>query len=287
MRYDKMTESKFVSRRSLINKYFTKEMYIDLLKITMMNGVDNNSKYIWCTEYLKEKGIPIQVLGSGTNRFGIIIDGYAFKIALDKDGMIDNKREFLYTKELYPRVIKVYECIPSGLISVSEYVEIFSIDDFIERKDDMRRILNEIYSAGFLLGDVGISSKNYYNWGIRADGSICIMDFAYIYDTKFNTFVCRCGDMLRYDADFNDLICPNCGEKYTFGNVRRRITRKMQAEEIGDIRRLGYNLTKDIEEIAYNDKFEPVNELLKKNKKEKRWKTMLREIDAGDENEEG
>ena len=254
-------------------------MYIDLLKITMINDVDNNSKYIWCTEYLKEKGVPLQILGSGTNRFGIIIDGYAFKIALDKDGMIDNKREMLYTKELYPRVIKVYECIPSGLISVSEYVEIFTIDDFIERKEEMRRILSEISNAGFLLGDVGISSKNYINWGIRSDNTICIMDFAYIYDTKFSTFTCSCGDILKYDSDFNNLVCPSCGEKQTFGNVRRRITRKMQDEEIGDIRRLGYNLTKDVEEVPYNEKFEPVFVSGKKQKKEKEWKRMLREID--------
>ena len=173
------------------------------------------------------------------------------------------------------------------MVSTSEYVEIFTIDDYIERKDEMREILEEISNAGFLLGDVGVSSKNYINWGIRSDGSICIMDFAYIYDTKFSTFTCRCGDLLKYDSDFNELICPSCGEKYTFGQVRRRITRKMQADEIGDIRRLGYNLTKDVEEVPYVDAFEPkmVTQSRKK-KKEKEFKRMLREIDERKKNGE-
>lgn len=269
-----------VLRRSLIQKYFTPDRYIDLLKITMMNDIDNNSKYIWIMEYLKDQDIPAQILGSGTNRCGALIEGYAFKFALDRAGKIDNRREALYTVPLHPIVIKVYESIPDGMIATSEYVQIFTIDEYMERKDEMRSMLEKIADMGFLIGDVGISTKNYVNWGIRNDGSICIMDFAYIYNTKYATFKCKCGGTLTYDKDFNFLICNSCSEKYTFGNIRRRISRQDQENEIGDIRRTGYCLTKPEQMVTYNPDLEPEWEKEKENKKSKKqiideiWKEL-------------
>lgn len=164
----------------------------------------------------------------------------------------------LYTKALQPYVVKVYECLPSGLLAVSEYVEIFQMDSLYEHRSEMLNILKDI-SDNFLIGDVGISKQNYVNWGIRADGTICIMDFAYIYNTKFNVFKCTCSDdaVLQYDSNYNNLICPLCGKKYDFGNIRRRITREQQENEIGDIRRLGYLVHGSEEMLQLNPEFEP------------------------------
>ena len=142
--------------------------------------VDNNTKTADIIELLNKYNVPFSPLGNGTNRYGILIDGYAVKIALDRAGKTDNKREFKYVKKLYPYVVKVFECLETGLIAVTEYITIFSLDDFYDNQEEMRKILKDI-SSNFLVGDIGISTDNYVNWGIRSDGSIAILDFAYIY----------------------------------------------------------------------------------------------------------
>ena len=225
-----------------------------------MYDIDNNAKGFEIKRLLSQYNIPYTSLGSGTNRFGILIDGYAVKFALDADGMIDNQREFLYSKRLYPYVVKCYEAFPNGLCSVTEYVEIFNLDAFYRYQDKMREILSDI-SKVFLIGDVGITSKNYINWGIRHNGvdEICIMDYAYIYDVRYGIFKCSCDNetLLQYDKDFVNFICPRCGRKYSFGEIRRKVTRKAQKEEIGDIATIGYNLHSDTEILPVDPRFTP------------------------------
>jgi uncharacterized Zn finger protein (UPF0148 family) len=129
----------------------------------------------------------------------------------------------------------------------------------------MREILDDI-SRNFLIGDVGINGKNYTNYGIRKNGQICILDFAYIYSVKYQMFNCTCDDtsILRFDDKYINLICPMCGRKYTFGEIRRRITKVQQEEEIGDIRRLSYNLHNTEEEVELVPEFEPRKDKKKK-----------------------
>ena len=241
---------------------------MELLKLTMMYDIDNNAKGFEIKRLLTEYCIPYTSLGSGTNRFGILIDGYAVKFALDADGMIDNQREFRYSKILYPYVVKCYEAFPNGLCAVTEYVEIFNLDSFYRYQDNMKEILSYI-SKRFLIGDVGITAKNYINWGIRHNGKdeICIMDFAYIYDVKYGIFTCSCDNetLLQYDKDFVNFICPRCGRKYTFGEIRRKVTRKAQSEEIGDISQLGYILHSESELLPIDPRF-TINETKKKEK---------------------
>lgn len=255
------------TKRSIINKYFTTDLLIEIERISLANA-SNNAKGKRIKELMKEHGIPFEPLGNGTNRMGFLLDGYAVKVALDHDGKTDNCREMLYTKPLQPYVVKVYECLPNGLLAVSEYVEIFDLDSLYEKRSEMISILKDI-SDNFLIGDVGISKINYVNWGTRSDGTICIMDFAYIYDTKLNTFSCNCSEdaILSYDSNYNNLICPLCGRKYEFGEVRRRITRKQQENEIGDIRRLGYLIHGPEETVPINPEFEPKRDFEKKKKK--------------------
>lgn len=256
---------------SIINQYFTEDVFVDLYKVILAYKLNNNKRGLIVKDILNKYNIPASPLGNGTNRIGLLIDGYAVKIALDEDGMIDNRREMLYSKEMYPDVTKMYECSPCGLISVSEYITIFTLDDYRERQDEMREILERI-SSRFLIGDVGITSKNYVNWGIREDGSICMLDYAYCYALKYKFFTCTCDDstVVVYDKDYVGLECPRCGKKYTFWDIRKRITRKRQEEEIGDIRRLSY-VTHEAEEWVdsipeFNP--EPKDETRKKYKKE-------------------
>lgn len=259
----------FTVKRSLIKKYITDELYIELMKVTMMGDLDNNEKGTMIKTLLTKYNVPFSPLGNGTNRIGILIDGYAVKIAFDKDGMIDNRREFKYTKALQPYVIKVYECTKTGLIAVTEYITSFDYSDFQKYKPVMKEILSSI-SNQFLIGDVGITGKNYGNWGIRNDGTICILDFAYIYTVKSKIFTCKCDNrtILRYEDDFVMLHCKSCGRRYTFGEMRKKMSKARQEEEIGDITTIAYNISKPEEKVRRVLEYEP--ELLKQLKKEKK-----------------
>ena len=267
-----------IQLRSLLKKYFPVELLIKLDEISCAYDIDNNSKTSEIIELLNEYKVPFTPLGNGTNRYGILIDGFAIKIALDRMGKIDNQREFKYSKFLYPKVVKVYECFPTGLIAAFEYVTILSLSEFYERQEEMREILSEI-APYFLIGDIGISTVNYVNWGIRPDGSLVILDFAYIYSLSYRGFTCTCEDegMLQFDNDYNYLICPFCGKKWTFADIRRRISKQDEINEIGDIRECGYVL-------SHHEEFKPVDleksPYLKKNnnkKKKKKHRNSIKE----------
>lgn len=256
--------------RSIIKKYFPMDLLLKLEQITRTYDWNNNEKTNDVKRLLQEYNVPFSSLGNGTNRYGILVDGYAIKIALDRAGKIDNKREFKYTKKLQPYVVKVYECLPTGLLATFEYVTIFSLDDFYDYQSDMREIL-EILSEQFLIGDIGISSDNYVNWGVRTGGDVVIMDFAYIYALSYRGFSCTCEDepTLEFDKDYNNLICPLCRRKWSFSDIRKRITRADELKEIGDIRELGYLLRDDMQEMKIDPSKTPVKSKKKKQKKEK------------------
>ena len=254
--------------RSILKKYFPLDLVMEIHKLTEVYNVSTNIKGKILMDLLTKYNVPFNKLGTGTNRYGIQVEGYAIKIALDSLGMVDNKREFLYGKTLYPDVVKAYEIYPNGLMLVTEYITVFSIDDLVTYGDKMRSILKDI-TKRFFVGDVGIVSKNYANWGIRNEGNddIAILDFAYIYDMSYNKFTCTCEDkaMLQYDNDYNTLICPVCNKKFNFFDIRRRISNKDQEDEIGDISRLGYTLHSEVEECEIDPEKTYVNK--KKNDK--------------------
>lgn len=264
--------------RSIIKKYFPVDLLVELDNLSTDYSVDNNSKTPEILELLNQYNVPYNSLGNGTNRYGIIVDGYAVKIALDNLGKIDNKREFKYAKQLYPKTIKVYECCETGLIAISEYITIFSLSDFYAAQDEMREILADI-ARNFLIGDIGVSTKNYVNWGTRPDGSKAILDFAYIYSLSYKGFMCDCDDegVLEFDNDFNYLICPFCKKKRSFADIRKRISKQDEINEIGDITTIGYVLHSEEEEHEIDPLKSPV-----KKKKQKKVKTKI-EKDVDDD----
>lgn len=251
-----MEERKNKNFKSLIHKYFSKELLIKLEALTETYNVSNNRKVIEIRKILDEYNVPFSSLGNGTNRYGILIDGYVFKIALDRAGRIDNQREFKYAKPLYPYVIKTYES--NIVLNVCEYVTIFSLDDFYSRQEEMKEILKTL-SESYLIGDIGIDSNNYVNWGTRLDGSICILDYAYIYSLSYKMFECkRCeGGLLEFDENCVNLYCPICRTKYRFSDIRRRVSKEDEIKEIGDIYELGYIMREPEEEKMLNYDFSP------------------------------
>ena len=242
--------------RSLLLEEFTPERCFELEKLSRSFSISNNKKVDIVRQKLDEWGIEYASLGPGTNRYAFMKDGYVIKVALDKDGKIDNKREFIYSLPLQPYVIKCYETFADGLLAVFEYVEIFTIDDYWKSQERMREMLSDI-AQNFLIGDVGISSTNYVNWGFRDDGSLVILDYAYIYSVAFKKFTCNCSphSVLHYDKDFNNLICPICGKKYDFKTIRKKISREDQDAEIGDLTEKGYVISFPEQYCKFNPKF--------------------------------
>ena len=72
------------TKRSLILKYISRDLYLELYKITMIADANNNEKGALIKDALNRFNVPFDSLGSGTNRMAVLIDGYAVKIALDK-----------------------------------------------------------------------------------------------------------------------------------------------------------------------------------------------------------
>ena len=111
---------------------------------------------------------------------------------------------------------------------------------------------------------------------ISTDGSICILDYAYIYSLSYRGFLCTCEDegVLTYDNDYNYLKCPFCNKKWSFEDIRKRISKQDELNEIGDIKTCGYLLSSDIEELEINEEFSPQ---YKKHEKKKKVRFKVKE----------
>ena len=228
---------------------------------------DNNTKMNLFIAAFEEFNVPYQELGPGTNRGAFLIDGYVFKIGFDKAGIADNWAEFSLGQELQPFVTKCYEC--NGLIAVSEYVTVISKEEFNNSKEEVRQILSHLADS-YLLGDVGSVTKNFMNWGYREDGSLVILDYAYIYRVIGDELICGalisdteevyCDGSLEYDVNFHKLICPKCRRNYTFHEIRRKISKEYEEKEKSAIKDIAYKLTKPSQEINKNSNTTIVNE---------------------------
>lgn len=241
---------------SKIKDIFSVDLMIELNAITYADAT-NKEKGDMIIDILRSHNINSLPLGSGTNRIGLQIGDSVFKIALDHHGKIDNKREFKYTDKLQPYVIKVYECLTDGLITSCEPYIPISLSEMEDEKDEILAILRDI-SKNFFIGDIGFNKDNYKNWGRRkTDKKIGILDFAYIYSVSYQTFRCTCEakSFLKYDKNYVDLICPSCGERFPFGIIRRRISKKDEAEEIGNLEESSYVLHGPTEIVEENKNY--------------------------------
>lgn len=275
-----------IKLHSLIKKYFPVEALIDL-NYVIRSGYDQNDKTIVVNEILDNYNIPYSKLGSGTNRYCVMIDGYAVKIALDTAGMTDNLREFNYAKNLGDKVVSVYETLPDGLVAVFSYIYFFDVAQFRDRevKSEIRKILREI-TEQFVVGDLGITEKNATNWGITRDGKIQALDFAYIYKASYKLFSCKnskCNsdEILQYDPNYNQLVCNTCGEKFSFSQIRKYISKDDENEELKTKADMAYIISHDMEEVEFDPVKSDYNGNLKKaNKKAAKEEKKRRQEEA-------
>lgn len=264
-----------VKLRSRILEYFPVDLIIRLNEITYEDAT-NKVKGEMIQQELRNAGIDFLPLGSGTNRLGIQIGEYVYKIALDNHGKIDNRREMYYAPNLSSYVIKCYDCLPDGLIMVCEALTPMSEAEFQMSKDEILKILKTI-SDTFFIGDIGFTGQNYGNWGIRkTDKKLCILDFAYVYSITYQKFQCTCKDsaFLQYDDNFVNLICPACGRKWTFGEIRKRISKQDEAAEIADLEKKNYILHGAVEEVEAHPEYTPIISKSKEEKKLSKFKAM-------------
>jgi len=236
--------------RSLIHERFSYDLRIELELLSRRRDISNKEKQEELIKILRKHDInDIVPLGSGTNRYAFKLAGSVIKFATDHDGKIDNLKEFKMAKRLYPYVIRVFEVSENGTILVCEYIQPFdSFQEMCLHQEEIRKILKDLSSV-YLIGDVGISEKNYANWGVRigSNNPVCL-DFAYVYEVSSSLFICRycqTNSMLVANRDFDFLYCSNasCGRKYLFEDIRRKIGNDLHRHEIGELGEEGYVLT--------------------------------------------
>ena len=233
--------------RSLIHENFSFELRVELELLSKRRDIGNREKQEELILLLRKYNIDdIVMLGSGTNRYAFKLHGFVIKFATDNDGKIDNFKEFKMAKRLYPHVIKVHEVSENGTILVCEYIQPF--DSYLEMNQyasQIRDILSEM-SSTYLIGDVGISERNYSNWGLRVgtEDPVCL-DFAYVYSVSSSLFICsycKTNSVLIPSKDFVKLYCSNpaCGKDYRFEDIRAKIGNDIHRLEIGDLTEEGY-----------------------------------------------
>lgn len=249
---------------SRIHRYIPKECMVELNAIRGDVTIsDNNTKADMIRETLEKYNVPFRELGPGTNRYAVRIDGYVFKIAMDNDGINDNRIEFTMSDELQPYVAKTYEC--NGLIIVSEYVTVISRSEFEDNEEVIKQILG-ILAERYIFGDVGTIKKNFLNWGYRADGTLVILDYGYIYKVRGEEARCThllsddvvCGTFLEYDSNFNNLICPHCRTKYRYDDIRRRIDLEFEKRRVDAEMKKAYCLSSESMDIEDEDDIENI-----------------------------
>lgn len=176
-----------------------------------------------CTRY----GIEFKNIGTGTNRHIIKYDGFVIKIALDREGVADNRQEWVMADKLAPHVAMAFEISNGGHLLVSEYCPAFtSYYEMNLYRDSIRKILT-MWGKQYLIGDVGIVDKNYANWGINSKGKPVCIDYAYLFPVSMNIFSCLCGNRsMVLDDSFSKYKCPICNREYSDAELRMTITQE-------------------------------------------------------------
>lgn len=202
------------------------DLKYDLAELTFQKGMLPPSRKSKAVELLRKKNIDFVEIGTGTNRFIIKYDNFAVKIALDNDGIADNKHEYAVCKGLGRKVAKAYEISRGGHLLVAEYCPAFtSYQEMYNKHIEIEQALGEWNDQGYLLGDVGISKINYANWGLRKNEAVCI-DYAYIMPAGLHVFTCICGEsnIAITDKTFTAYKCLSCGRIIEDSALRQRIT---------------------------------------------------------------
>lgn len=212
-------EDGYIKERFRIRELFTDKQLILLYNIAVRTDIPDLNEKGDMIEFII--GPEFQRLGSGTNRIAFLHEGYVYKFALDRRGVVDNYTEFKRSADMPGLLTKTYEC--NMIILVAEYCTLMSNKEFMENATSIKAILKMI-SSEYVFTDLGLNEKNYANWGWRTNGDIVILDYGYLYKRFGNEhiFKCdKCGGELKYNNNFTKLVCnsegrftQSCGAQY-------------------------------------------------------------------------
>ena len=205
-------------------------------------------------------------IGEGTNRFVCLLDNHIIKVAYNYLAYIDNMNELAMAKNKPKRLARAYET--NGIILVSEYVTVMDKEDFLESQTEIQGILTTLEAdiipgkkpsafPKYILGDMGMSDKNYGNWGRRTNGDIVVLDYGYLYKTLAEDWkeIARCpicGSSLVYSESYSDLKCSKdeCPGAKSSNSVKYTTLRN----------NLGYAKIIDmVDDIIHDDKYVKFN----------------------------
>lgn len=250
----KTYKEKTVEVQSLIKKNFSREFMkkiFDVYSNKEMSIVEKTITYdrIFREEFGERR--DYRRIGEGTNRFVCLLDNHIIKVAYNYLAYIDNMNELAMSKKLpkHGPLALAYET--NGLILVSEYVAVIDKEDFLESQIYVKKILQELSqdivsvvnknkNSYYILGDMGMSSKNYGNWGRRPSGELVILDYGYLYKTSFKEWKkiskCPyCDSVLEYEDDYTELKCSSCGKTVKYTTIRNNLGYKNIINTIKDM----------------------------------------------------
>lgn len=214
----------------------------DIALVTFQDGWNNVKRRKEMITLAEDHHLPFQDVGTGTNRFIIKYDGYVLKIGLDDEGINDNKQEWNVgftlprLKANEPDVALPYEISKGGHLMVADYAPAFtSYTEMSRHKTTIASILGNWSKNGYLLGDVGIQSKNFANWGLLNNRPVCI-DYAYVFKASGTIFGCdKCGCReLKLDVSYSNYTCPVCNNSFPDAFLRARIPDNSRAKLFKD-----------------------------------------------------
>ena len=237
------SNSSTTQRDSRILSEFPKDALDDLYSIcTDYDEPDNNVRSDR-VNYLCSK-LGFKELGPGTNRIAFLKDGNVFKIALDRRGLIDNLSEYKRSIETPAALSKSYET--NRTILTCEYCSLMDVDQYQGQKDQLRKIL-ELLSTKYIMDDLGLTPKNYCNWGYRANGALVAIDYAYLYPYEKYPDVlrCSCGGLIESNSSYTGYKCSksSCGNVYTPTELLQRFPMDFEDDETEEIYKNYFNHT--------------------------------------------
>lgn len=225
-------------------------------EVSYQIGMTPSARKERCLNVLRSNNIPFKDIGTGTNRFIVKYDGYVIKIALDQEGVADNKQEWVMSSILAPHVAPAHEISRGGHLLVASYAPAFSsFSEFCSYRPQIAAIL-ERWGTRYLLGDVGITAINYANWGMLFGKPVCI-DYAYIFPVSMDVFTCVCGnkEMRFSDTTFTNYQCtnPKCNITYTDRDLRAKISNDERLRLFNNVSENAIELSAPVKEVEVAD----------------------------------
>lgn len=251
---------------NLITEFFDptklKTLLYHCLSVEIPDNNDKAEMILHLLPNIRNHAKGFDELGTGTNRIGLLYNGFVIKIALDRRGLVDNFNEFKRSNELPMYLAKTYET--NYLINITEYTTIMDQDQFILNEPTIKTMLKDI-SKGYLFDDIGFTLKNCCNWGFRdapeghGELELCIIDSGYLYpligQDQNNLFRCpKCNGKMTWDSNFTYFKCRsnNCGYKMKPSDIRDRMTTDFEDIENKTLYGINHIKTpnlKDIEKV--------------------------------------